>query len=73
MLQLFYLRENRLNGSLPTQLFPNMSALRYIMFQENEITGALPSEIGRLHELNELHMQANRLDEPLPDEIGELP
>lgn len=50
--QVFYLRENALSGNLPEGLFYNMSELRYVLFNDNAITGGVPTEVGRLVKLS---------------------
>jgi len=49
-----------------------MTELRYIMFQENSLSGGVPTEVGKLVKVNSLYMNNNQLDAPLPEEIGEM-
>ena len=72
VLQALYLKDNSLSGSLPDGLLANLTELRYLMLQQNGLTGGVPTEVGNLKELNELQMHENALDEALPDEIGDM-
>ena len=47
-LQVLYLRENMLTGSLPDGVLHNLTELRYLMLQRNGLSGGVPTEIGRL-------------------------
>jgi hypothetical protein len=60
-LQVLYLRENLLSGSLPAGLLTNLTEMRYLMLQRNAFTGGVPSEIGRLVKLSDLAMYENRV------------
>ena len=71
-LQVFYVRENRLSGTIPPGLFANFGRLRYLMMQENLLEGAVPSTVRHLKELEYFHLFANMLNEQLPEEIGEM-
>ena len=53
-LQVLYLRENLLSGSLPPGVLTNLTDMRYLMLQKNALSGGVPSQIGLLRELNEL-------------------
>jgi len=71
-LQVLYLRHNLISGTLPPYLLANATELRYLMLQNNSFSGSIPTQVGMLKKLSDLHMYENALDQQLPDEIGEM-
>ncbi|XP_061373650.1 receptor kinase-like protein Xa21 [Gastrolobium bilobum] len=78
MLEELDLSDNNLTGSLPPSLF-NISSLRLINLRNNIFGGQLPEEIctipyeiGDLKNLQQLHLQNNRLRGSIPPNIFNL-
>jgi hypothetical protein len=72
---------NDLVGTLPSTLFSysseeeassSSSSLRFLFLDGNTLTGTMPSEIGKMTMLQEIHLVNNRLSGYLPTEIGNL-
>nr|XP_034600021.1 receptor kinase-like protein Xa21 [Setaria viridis] len=65
------LQHNRLAGPIPKEvlLIPTLSA--YATFQENMLTGSLPSEVGHLKNLVTLDVSGNRLTGEIPNSLGD--
>ncbi|CAL5029852.1 unnamed protein product [Urochloa decumbens] len=64
---------NILNGSLPRLLVGNLSAsLEYLNFENNQIVGPIPLEVGNLASLENLNFGNNQIVGPIPLEVGKL-
>ena len=46
--------------------------LKHLALQGNNLTGAIPAEIGNLEQLKELELSDNSLSGPIPSELGDL-
>ena len=55
------LESNRMAGPLPPEL-ANLSELQVMRFQDNQITGVIPSWLGQLRRLTRLDLSAERVD-----------
>ena len=67
------LANNNLNGTLPPEFFRFLPKLTYLDLTENSLLyGSLPTELGRLSELNILFLDDCNLNGTLPSEIGGL-
>ena len=70
-LQEFFVFDNSLTGTVPFQIFGR--SLRSLRWEWNDLTGSIPTEIGRASNLHDLGLaQNNRLTGTLPSEIGKL-
>ena len=65
------LRENRLSGSIPTEL-GRLGGLGVLEISSNHLSGPIPPELGRLSGLGVLNLSLNRLNGPVPMELGDL-
>ena len=74
------LRENRLTGSLPSELgaLANLEVLNLGRIQEysdlmlNEVSGPIPPELGQLTKLKQLILSSNQLEGEIPSELSRL-
>ena len=62
-MQVLYLRHNLISGTLPPYLLANATELRYLMLQNNSFSGSIPTQVGMLKKLSDLHMYENALDQ----------
>ncbi|MGX7245762.1 hypothetical protein ACWOC1_13045, partial [Enterococcus quebecensis] len=71
-LELLYLRNTKMSGSLPQELgsLTNMTDLRIF---DNTLTGGIPKELGNLKNLEYLYLDMNDLTGTIPKEIALLP
>ncbi|CAB9506666.1 LRR receptor-like serine threonine-protein kinase [Seminavis robusta] len=66
-----WLSGNGLSGSIPPELFL-ITTLKFVDFSLNEnLIGVLPSEIGNLHQLDQISLFRTSLSGTLPTEIGQ--
>ena len=65
------LSNNKLNGSLPTQL-AQVTGLVNFFAQNNMISSSIPSEYGNLADLQGLQLEFNSLNGPIPTELAKL-
>ncbi|CAL5079200.1 unnamed protein product [Urochloa decumbens] len=63
---------NRFAGKLPSSLANLSTNLQWLRTPMNNISGAIPSEIGNLAGLQTLDFRDNRLSGPIPESIGKL-
>ncbi|KMT18088.1 hypothetical protein BVRB_2g032780 [Beta vulgaris subsp. vulgaris] len=70
-LTLLYLYKNRLSGGIPSSI----EALNLVELDlsQNELTGIIPEDIGKLQELQVLNLFQNKFHGTLPTSIGLLP
>lgn len=61
---------NRLNGSIPVEIF-RISSLNNLILGQNLLSGSLPGEIGSLKQIQYLDVSGNRLSGSLNPSIGE--
>ncbi|GKV48222.1 hypothetical protein SLEP1_g55048 [Rubroshorea leprosula] len=64
------LAENRLTGSIPTEIF-KLSNLTSLYLGQNLLGGSVPSEVGNLKELEYFDVSGNHLSENLTSSIGD--
>ena len=50
----------------------NLSELRQMDLNSNQLSGSIPSELGDLSELTELDLSSNQLNGSIPSELGML-
>ena len=60
---------NNITGTIPDSLFDNLINLTIVDFSHNEISGTLPTTVGRLRNLMTLQLSHNRLSGTIPTEI----
>merc|ERR1719245_1041628 len=60
-LQLLYLNDNKIIGSIPSGI-GMMESLQLFYLNDNELTGSIPSEIGTMPNLNTLFLNGNSLE-----------
>ncbi len=63
---------NRFTGEIPPGLGNLHHTLRRLALGDNELGGAIPSEIGDLIKLKRLDLTDNSLTGPIPPELGQL-
>jgi len=71
-LRIAALSGNRLAGAAPLRLLANLTELVVLDVRENELTGAIPPELGALSRLMRLNLASNNLEGALPPELGQL-
>ncbi|XP_031501082.1 receptor protein kinase-like protein ZAR1 [Nymphaea colorata] len=62
------LRNNRLNGSIPSELF-HIGGLQSMFLYGNSFSGSLPSDVGGLRYLQNLDLSSNLLNGSLPSSL----
>ena len=81
-LQILYLANNRLSGSIPVSIVGNINdkngasiinSLEYLSLASNSLTGTIPKQMGLFTALRELDLSENpSLSGSIPEEIGQL-
>ncbi|MGB1250519.1 MAG: peroxidase family protein, partial [Candidatus Promineifilaceae bacterium] len=66
-----YLRNNNLDGTLPSEL-GNLASLQTASLYSNELSGMIPPELGNLASLQSLNLNRNELSGTIPAELGNL-
>lgn len=62
---------NRLQGSLPPEIFEFIPSIEYLHLSSNELAGPIPREIGILQHIKVLELAYNQLSS-IPSEMGNL-
>ncbi|XP_028102993.1 putative receptor-like protein kinase At3g47110 [Camellia sinensis] len=70
-LQVLYLDNNQIFGSIPTGIV-NLVGLQSLDMQFNQLTGSIPSGIGKLQNLHELKLGYNSLSGNIPSSLRNL-
>lgn len=71
-LEILYLKNNKLNGTLPSEL-GLLSSLRTLSLYNNQIHGTIPSQFGFLTSITELGLSNNSLSGTIPVQaLGQL-
>ena len=65
------LQDNRLDGSLPSQL-SNLTSLRRLLLLRNDLAGPIPTSLSNLSQLRELDLSENDLTGGIPTQLGAL-
>lgn len=66
------LHDNRLSGSLPTQLGAALGDLKNLRLGQNRLGGTLPTQLGGLAQLSYLDLTNNEISGTLPNATGDL-
>ncbi|XP_028070516.1 probable leucine-rich repeat receptor-like protein kinase At5g49770 isoform X13 [Camellia sinensis] len=66
----FHCGRNQLSGEIPPQLFNSNMSLIHVIFDNNTLSGKIPSTIGQVRTLEILFLSNNQLTGPLPDLTG---
>ena len=64
------LPDNNLVGTILADLFYNLRNLTIVDLAHNELSGTVPTEVGRLRNVRELSLQYNTLSGTAPSELG---
>ena len=67
-----YLFENKLNGTIPTEL-GLLSNLEWLDLFKSQLTGTIPSELGLLSNLISLSLDSNQFTGTVPTILASLP
>ena len=70
-LQLLYLSENELTGTIPSAL-GNLHNLMRLHLQVNQLTGSIPPELGSLAQMYDFNVSDNSLEGTIPTELSNL-
>ncbi|KAI3706303.1 hypothetical protein L6452_23940 [Arctium lappa] len=65
------MRENRFQGTIPSQLF-ELKSLRVLDLSASNLSGNLSPEVGKLQNLESLNLNRNFITGNIPEEIGNL-
>ncbi|KNA06609.1 hypothetical protein SOVF_179430, partial [Spinacia oleracea] len=68
----FHFGKNRLSGPIPRSLFNSSMTLIHVLFDNNELTGSIPSTLGLVRTLEAVRFDRNSLSGDLPTNIGNL-
>ncbi|KAJ8767919.1 hypothetical protein K2173_020859 [Erythroxylum novogranatense] len=66
----FHLGKNRLSGTIPAQLFHSRMSLIHVLFEDNNLSGGIPSSIGQVGTLEVLRLGRNSLTGPVPSSLS---
>ncbi|MCE0481616.1 hypothetical protein HAX54_039491 [Datura stramonium] len=66
------LGQNALNGSFPSASFASLQSLTYLELDNNQLTGPIPSELGKCQNLALLNLAQNKLNGAIPVELGDI-
>ncbi|KAJ0780946.1 putative protein kinase RLK-Pelle-LRR-VIII-1 family [Helianthus annuus] len=68
----FHFGNNRLSGEIPPQLFNSKMTLIHVLFEDNQLTGTIPSTLGLAQKLEVLRLDRNLLSGKIPSSINNL-
>ncbi|KAL2341485.1 hypothetical protein Fmac_009425 [Flemingia macrophylla] len=68
----FHFGGNKLNGSIPSELFSSEMTLIHVLFESNLFTGSIPSTLGLVKSLEVVRLDGNFLSGNLPSNINNL-
>ncbi|XP_060192507.1 leucine-rich repeat receptor-like tyrosine-protein kinase PXC3 [Lycium barbarum] len=66
------LGQNALNGSFPSASFGSFQSLTYLELDNNQLSGSIPSELGKCQNLALMNLAQNKLSGPIPVELGNI-
>ncbi|KAH9332016.1 hypothetical protein KI387_004124, partial [Taxus chinensis] len=68
----FHFNKNRLSGSIPPEIFNKNMTLKHVLFDQNLLTGEIPSTLGLVNTITILRLDGNFLEGSLPSNITSL-
>ncbi|KAJ8767896.1 hypothetical protein K2173_020836 [Erythroxylum novogranatense] len=68
----FHLGKNRLSGTIPAQLFNSSMSLIHVLFEDNNLSGGIPSSIRQVRTLEVLRLDRNSLTGPVPSILSNI-
>ncbi|KAK4742522.1 hypothetical protein SAY87_000523 [Trapa incisa] len=68
----FHFNKNQLSGPIPENLFSSRMQLLHVLFDDNKLTGTIPSSIGLVQTLEALRLDRNSLSGGVPSNINNL-
>ncbi|KAK4845955.1 hypothetical protein QYF36_011137 [Acer negundo] len=68
----FHLGKNKLSGRIPEKLFNSDMKLIHVLFDNNQLTGPLPSSLGLVKTLEVVNFDRNLLSETVPSNLNDL-
>ncbi|KAM3360922.1 LRR receptor-like serine/threonine-protein kinase RGI5 isoform X1 [Capsicum galapagoense] len=66
------LGQNSLNGLFPSASFGSLHSLTYLELDNNQLSGSIPSELGKCKKLALLNLAQNNLSGVIPVELGDI-
>ncbi|CAJ1947855.1 unnamed protein product [Cylindrotheca closterium] len=63
---------NNLSGTIPTSILDKWTQLQTLWAGNNQISGTIPTQFGRLNRLTSLYLYENRLQGSLPAQLGNI-
>ncbi|KAG8639641.1 hypothetical protein MANES_14G162000v8 [Manihot esculenta] len=68
----FHLGKNQLSGEIPPKLFSSDMTLLHVLFDDNKLTGSIPSTLGLVQTLEVIRFDRNSLTGPVPSNLNNL-
>ncbi|KAK1568079.1 hypothetical protein Q3G72_020289 [Acer saccharum] len=68
----FHLGNNQLSGEIPDKLFNSDMALIHVLFENNSLTGMIPSSLGLARNLEVIRFDRNSITGPVPQTLSSL-
>ncbi|PKI74947.1 probable leucine-rich repeat receptor-like protein kinase At5g49770 [Punica granatum] len=68
----FHFGQNQLSGTIPPEIFSSGMKLIHVLFDNNQLTGSLPSTLGLVQPLEVVRFDRNSLSGPLPQNLNNL-
>ncbi|XP_059461840.1 leucine-rich repeat receptor protein kinase HPCA1-like [Corylus avellana] len=68
----FHLGKNQLSGTIPPQLFSSNMKLIHVLFDNNNLSGIIPSTLGLVQTLEVVRLDRNSLNGSVPSNISNL-
>ncbi|KAL7119780.1 hypothetical protein ACP275_02G083100 [Erythranthe tilingii] len=68
----FHLSNNQLSGPIPDQLFSSNMKMIHAIFDNNKLTGNLPTSLGNVQTLEVIRFDGNSLNGPIPPTLRNL-
>lgn len=72
-LQVLDLSDNRISGTIPSQIFAWLPYLTTLDLSGNQLSGSIPPNLGDCAYLNRLRLSSNRLSGQIPYKLASLP